>query len=82
MLGDAAEGLANDQQYGASILVKPEVTGIESLSNTGATYRVLFRTKPDLQWKIAREFRRRALHALTTAGVQVLPPPPALTEQK
>lgn len=66
---DEAEALGRDEEWMPLLDGKPEVWGIESLSDTAATIRMVARTQPGSHWGIAREFRLRIRKRLEAEGI-------------
>lgn len=73
------ERLHAEPAWAAAMLGAPEVLGVESMGMEGITIRVVAKTQPAQQWRVARELRARLKAALDAAGVPVrsmlLPPP-------
>jgi small-conductance mechanosensitive channel len=59
LLKEVGEEVANDPQFAAMIVAKPEVPGIEKVSGSEVEYLLLVKTKPGLQYPVSRELRRR-----------------------
>src|SRR4029450_6011914 len=55
-----AHELYADEQWAARILEQPEVWGVEELGPDGIRVRLVAKTRPLEQWKVARETRGRA----------------------
>ena len=72
----AADGLWRDKAGGWSqlILEEPEVWGAETLTQTGVAIRVVVKTRPLEQWKVARQLRARIKKALDEAGIGLAQP--------
>ena len=62
--------LPSDPELGSLVLEPGEVFGVESIGQQQATIRIAVKTRPLEQWRVARELRRRILHALRDAGVR------------
>jgi len=71
LLHELLDHIQDDPQYGASILEPPDILGINAVSPTGTTYRVLVKTEPLEQWKIERELRRRILAAFRAHDIPI-----------
>jgi small conductance mechanosensitive channel len=67
----AAEGLRRDSEYAPLILDEPDILGIESLSAERIVIRVVVRTRPQEQARVARALRSRVKVALDEAGIAV-----------
>jgi small conductance mechanosensitive channel len=68
--------MAHDDAWREKILSEPEVWGVESLALDSVLIRLVVKTAPLEQWRVARELRLRIKHALTAAGI-ASPKPPA-----
>ncbi len=66
-----ADGVWHDEEFGESVLEEPEVWGVESVGLEGMAIRLVVKTAPLEQWKVARELRRRLKAAFDEAGIQV-----------
>ena len=71
VLRDLLAGLPNDPVLGPLVLEPGEVLGVEAIAPQQATVRLVVKTRPLEQWRVARELRRRILLALREAGVSV-----------
>lgn len=66
---DEAERMTHDEEYAALLDGTPEVWGVESLSDTALTIRMVARTLPGSNAGVAREFRRRIRNRLEREGI-------------
>jgi small conductance mechanosensitive channel len=66
---DEAATLSRDEEWAPLLDGAPEVWGVEALSDTSATIRVVARTQPGSNSNIAREFRRRIRKRLEAEGI-------------
>jgi small conductance mechanosensitive channel len=66
-----AHQLYLDEQWAARILEQPEVWGVEELGPDGIRVRLVAKTRPLEQWKVARELRARLKVAFDQAGIEV-----------
>lgn len=57
---------------------EPKVTGIESFGEYSVNLRVLIKTKPKMQWDVAREYRKRLKEAFDREGIE-MPFPQSMT---
>jgi moderate conductance mechanosensitive channel len=62
--------LLNDQKN--AILDKPQILGIERLSDEGATVRLAVKTFPSSKAVVSREWRRLILEALEREGIELV----------
>ena len=60
-----------DEHWAAKILEQPEVWGVEELGPDGIRVRLVAKTRPLEQWKVARELRARLKVAFDQAGIEV-----------
>lgn len=71
VIREAATALRSDGELGRYILDDPDVLGIESLSPERVVIRVIVRTRPQEQSRVARALRARIKLALDAAGITV-----------
>jgi small conductance mechanosensitive channel len=69
VIRDVADGLWHDEAFASFILAAPDVLGVESLGPGRVVIRVVARTRPQEQWRVARELRSRIKGALDAAGI-------------
>jgi moderate conductance mechanosensitive channel len=79
VISETAFGLTQDPAWSDMILAPPEVWGIEQFTLETLTIRLVVKTAPHLQWRVARELRSRIKLALDAAGIVSTPgaPPPS-----
>jgi moderate conductance mechanosensitive channel len=70
ILTEVGETLAGDETYGKLILETPQVLGVEALTESQVTIRMLAKTLPLKQWDVARELRRRVKSRFNKDGIQ------------
>ena len=66
-----AHELHVDEQWAPKLLEQPEVWGVEELGPDGIRVRLVAKTRPLEQWKVARELRARLKVAFDQAGIEV-----------
>lgn len=71
VLLDVARGVQSDPTFEGVILEDPEVWGIESIDAGGIVLRVVVKTQPLQQWKVARELRRRIKERCDKDGLRM-----------
>jgi len=60
-----------EQTWVEEILEEPDVWGVESLDADGVTIRLVVKTRPLSQWKVARELRVRVKRAFDAEGIEI-----------
>ena len=71
LLGDLVAEFAADPEWERYVLEEPEVWGVENLAADSVVLRVVVKTQPLQQWKIARELRERIKRVFDAEGVQI-----------
>jgi len=66
-----------DPRFSPAVLSAPEVWGVESLDADRVVIRLVVKTRPLEQWRVARELRARIKAAFDEAGIEVPWPRPA-----
>jgi moderate conductance mechanosensitive channel len=69
-----AHAMYVDEHWAAKMLEEPEVWGVEELGPDGIRVRLVAKTRPLEQWKVARELRARIKVAFDQAGIEVSAP--------
>ncbi|MGH8773995.1 MAG: mechanosensitive ion channel family protein [Jiangellaceae bacterium] len=82
LLEQVARDVAADPEWGRHVLEEPEVWGVEALAADAVVLRLVVKTEPLEQWKLARELRERIKRAFDAEGIAIAhpqpsPPPPA-----
>ncbi len=70
-LKSVADAVWKGEEVGSSILEEPEVWGVEDLGIDGIAIRLVVKTAPLEQWKVARELRRQIKVAFAAAGIEI-----------
>jgi small conductance mechanosensitive channel len=68
-MDQAADSLYGEPGWNEVMLEKPEVWGAQELSSKEVTMRIVAKTAPTGQWKVARELRARVKAELDAAGI-------------
>lgn len=71
LLDEIATELAGEENWCDLILEKPEVWGVEQLDPDNIIIRLVVKTRPLEQWKIARELRERIKRRFDTEGIEI-----------
>lgn len=75
VIKQTADALALDDEWSGRVLAAPEVWGVESITLDAVTVRLVVKTAPSEQWRVARELRSRIKLALDSAGIVSSTPP-------
>jgi small conductance mechanosensitive channel len=65
-----AQELHSDPAWKDKFLEGPQILGVQTLSPTSVTLRVLFKVRPKEQWGVNREFKRRVKLAFENEGLR------------
>lgn len=71
LMGEEANALHADPQWGPLLLEAPEVWGVEALGDDSVVIRVVLKTQPGEQWRVARQLRERIKNRFDAEGVQI-----------
>ena len=69
VLTDVVDQVSKDPAVTDKLLEPPELLGVESITPTTLTMRILIKTEPNQQYGPSRDIRERAIAALSAAGV-------------
>ncbi|MGH8978027.1 MAG: mechanosensitive ion channel family protein, partial [Acidimicrobiia bacterium] len=76
VIAETASALATDPAWTERVLDPPEVWGVEQFTLDTVTIRLVVKTAPHEQWRVARELRSRIKAALDAAGIVSTPTVP------
>jgi small conductance mechanosensitive channel len=71
LLAQVSHELAEDLEWERLILEEPEVWGVENLAADSVVVRLVVKTKPLEQWRVARELRERIKVRLDAEGIEI-----------
>jgi small-conductance mechanosensitive channel len=71
LMGEVARGLFGEEDWSAVLLEEPEVWGVESLGNDSVVVRLVLKTHPGEQWRVARELRERIKARFDAEGIEI-----------
>jgi small conductance mechanosensitive channel len=71
VIKQVADGLMSDEEFAAMILEEPEVWGVERLGADGVSIRLVVKTTPADQFKVARQLRARIKAAFDEVGIEI-----------
>ncbi len=75
------EEISNDDQYGGLIIGTPQILGVEALGESSVDVRLVIKTLPGMQFKVAREYRRRVKKRFDEENIEI-PYPHLVTIKK
>jgi moderate conductance mechanosensitive channel len=67
----AAVAVYSGDEWGPQIMEEPDLWGVEAFGDSEITIRLVVKTKPLMQWKVARAMRREIKYALDAAGIEI-----------
>ena len=71
VLEEGGEGMRKDEIFGKLIIEPMEVLGLDSFGDSSVNIRVMMKTMPIEQWKVAREFRKRVKKVFDEKGIEI-----------
>jgi moderate conductance mechanosensitive channel len=71
------EELGSDPLWSPLLIEAPSVAGLDDLSASTVQLRMVGRTLPAQQWKVARELRQRIARVLREMNIEMQDPPPS-----
>lgn len=66
-----ADDVCSDDAFDELVLAEPEVWGVEQLGDDGVLIRLVVKTAPLEQWKVARELRKRIKERFDDEGIEI-----------
>jgi len=70
VLAEVGQSLTEDESFSKLVLEPPQVQGVEALTDSQVTIRMLAKTVPFKQWEVARELRRRIKSRFDREGIR------------
>lgn len=71
VLRSLGEEMAADELWGPRLTEPMRVMGVQDLADSAVLVRVAFTTLPEMQWDVAREFRRRVKNRFDEEGIEI-----------
>ena len=71
VLAEVGHSMWEDEDFRGYLIEEPEVTGVESLSADSIDIRVMVKTVPLQNWKVARELRQRIKSRFDQEGIEI-----------
>jgi moderate conductance mechanosensitive channel len=71
VLQEVAQAVWEDPEYRPDILEEPEVWGVERWDPDGVVMRLVVKTAPLQQWRVARELRERVKDRFDAEGIEI-----------
>jgi small conductance mechanosensitive channel len=65
------EELRGDAKFAEWILEPLDIAGVDAFTDVGVAVKARVRTKPGMQWKVGREYKRRLKLAFDREGVEI-----------
>lgn len=70
LLNEVCTEIDDDPAYKDVLLDTPTVAGVDSVTATTMTIKIMAKCAPNQQWALQRDLRERAMQKLTAAGVR------------
>ena len=74
LIGEVAAAMADEEGWSEKIIEPPTVAGVESVTATSVTIRVIVKCSPNEHFGVQRELRERIKERFDREGVRVPPP--------
>jgi small-conductance mechanosensitive channel len=74
LIGEVAAAMADEEGWSEKIIEPPTVAGVESVTATSVTIRVIVKCAPNEHFGVQRELRERVKATFDREGVRVPPP--------
>ena len=71
IIKEVGDSLKNDPTFGQNILEPIEVLGLDQFADSALIIKARIKTKPIMQWKVAREFNRRLKIAFDEKNIEI-----------
>lgn len=71
VMGEEAHRLYQEQEWEGVLLEDPEVWGVESLADDAVVVRLVLKTQPGQQFRVARELRERIKARFDAEGIEI-----------
>jgi small-conductance mechanosensitive channel len=71
VLEDVLLRMYEDPRWGARMLDRGKVAGVDALGDSSVNIRVMVKVRPGRQWDVARELRRRIKHRFDKDGIEI-----------
>lgn len=68
---EVARDMASEERWKRELLEDPQVLGVQALSDSSVILRISFKTLPQSQWALAREYRRRIKNRFDAEGITI-----------
>jgi moderate conductance mechanosensitive channel len=71
VMKDVGDLLMTDEEFGENILEPIDVVGLEQFADSAVVIRARLKTKPNSQWSLGREYRKRLKKAFDDEGIEI-----------
>ncbi len=68
---DEAKKMASEDDWKKELVDEPQMLGVQSLADSSVVLRIAFKTQPQSQWSVGREYRRRIKNRFDAEGVVI-----------
>jgi len=68
---DEAKQMAADDKWREEIVDEPQMLGVQSFADSSVVLRLVFKTLPQSQWAVGREYRRRIKNRFDAEGIVI-----------
>lgn len=68
---EVARDMASEERWKRELLEDPQVLGVQALGDSSVILRISFKTLPQSQWALAREYRRRIKNRFDAEGITI-----------
>lgn len=71
VMSEVGTQLQDDEQFGHSILEPIEIVGVDNFADSAVVIKARIKTKPNDQWRVGREYRRRLKLAFDARNIEI-----------
>ncbi len=68
---DEAQQMAAEDSWRKEIVEEPQMLGVQSFADSSVVLRLVFKTLPQSQWAVGREYRRRIKNRFDAEGIVI-----------
>ena len=71
VLAEIGKTMEEDPEFGPKIMEPLSILGVNEFADSAVNVRVVFKTRPLMQWAVGREFRRRIKNRFDEEGIEI-----------